>query len=159
MNILLVVLLLLVANGSPLLLGRALPARWQPALDGGMRLADGEPLFGGNKTWPGLAAAVLATGLASLALELDPRLGLAMGVAAMFGDLLSSFCKRRLRLAPGARAPFLDQLPECLLPTALAVCWLGLGWREFLLVPLLFLPASLLIRRLLHRLRAQTPAH
>jgi hypothetical protein len=39
-----------------------------------------------------------------------------VGIAAMAGDLVSSFVKRRLNLAPSSRATGLDQIPESLFP-------------------------------------------
>jgi CDP-2,3-bis-(O-geranylgeranyl)-sn-glycerol synthase len=42
---------------------------------------------------------------------------------AMTGDLLSSFIKRRMNLAPGSQALGLDQIPESLLPV-IACRWI-----------------------------------
>jgi hypothetical protein len=39
-----------------------------------------------------------------------------VATTAMAGDLLSSFVKRRLDLAPSSRATGLDQVPESLFP-------------------------------------------
>lgn len=38
----------------------------------------------------------------------------------MLGDLLTSFTKRRLNVAPSGQALFLDQVPESLLPLLFA---------------------------------------
>ncbi len=40
----------------------------------------------------------------------------ACGGLSLYGDLVSSFLKRRLALAPGTRVPALDHLPEAALP-------------------------------------------
>ena len=47
---------------------------------------------------------------------MPPTAGAMIGAAAMLGDALSSFIKRRLAIPPSGRAIGLDQIPESLLP-------------------------------------------
>jgi CDP-diglyceride synthetase len=120
-------ILLLVANAGPALLA-LLWGRGARPIDGGRVLRDGRPVFGASKTWRGLASAVLLTPVAAWALGFGWSLGFVVGLAAMAGDLLASFTKRRLGLASSASVPLLDQLPETLIPALLARSALGLDW-------------------------------
>lgn len=110
-------LLLMVANGVPIILQWLFKERWSWPVDGGRTLSlDGKPWLGRSKTWRGLVAAIPATGLAAVYVGLPFSTGFVAGAWAMAGDLLASFIKRRLNLAPSDRAPGLDQVPESLLP-------------------------------------------
>jgi CDP-2,3-bis-(O-geranylgeranyl)-sn-glycerol synthase len=144
--------LLLVANGSPVVLRMLLDGRWRQPLDGGRRLADGQPVFGPSKTWGGLVVALVSTTLCAVPVGLGLRVGVLIGLFAMLGDLLSSFVKRRLRLVSGAMALGLDQIPESLLPLLVCKPLLGLSWAQVLGVTFAFVAADLLISRLMYRL-------
>ena len=105
-------MLLVVAHSAPVVAAWIAGSRAAWPLDFGLELRDGERLLGAHKTWRGLLVAMAATGLAAGLLELPIQVGAGFGALAMAGDALSSFTKRRLRLAPGAWIPGLDQLPE-----------------------------------------------
>ena len=156
MIILFCLLLLLVANGAPIV-ARLLPVvhRWNRPLDGGYRLADGEPLFGAHKTWRGLAAAILFTAVAAGLAGYPLWLGALFGALSMLGDLLASFTKRRLGWHSGAPAPVLDQFPEALLPLMLLAGPLALGWPSILLIAVLFTLLDWLLSRLLYHWRVR----
>ncbi|MFA5047704.1 MAG: CDP-2,3-bis-(O-geranylgeranyl)-sn-glycerol synthase [Patescibacteria group bacterium] len=116
------------ANMAPPLFGRL---GWLEFLnrpvDGGKKLGD-NLLFGKNKTWRGLAAAVIfgvLTTLIQLGLShwqffrgislIDYSsnwlvFGLLAGSGAILGDLAKSFFKRRLGRKPGTAWPVFDQL-------------------------------------------------
>lgn len=145
-------LLLIVANGAPVVARMLLGRRFALPLDRGRVLADGNRLFGASKTVAGLLAAILAATLLAPLLGLDGWLGLLIGAAAMLGDLCSSFVKRRLGLASGAMAIGLDQVPESLLPLLVCMPLLGLAWPTVLLLTAAFLLADLLISQLFYRL-------
>jgi len=100
----------MVANAMPVLINGSKP------IDGGRLWIDGRRIFGDGKTWEGLTAGLLGGYMASLALStylnstsLFPIL-LAASIAALLGDLVGSFIKRRLGLSRGDPAPLLDQL-------------------------------------------------
>ena len=59
-------LLLGVANTTPLVAKRWFGSHWQAPLDGGLMFFDGRPLLGSSKTIRGLVAAVTATALGAL---------------------------------------------------------------------------------------------
>ncbi|MCB1765617.1 MAG: CDP-archaeol synthase [Candidatus Competibacteraceae bacterium] len=109
-------LLILVANGTPVLVTRLCGDWGGRPLDGGWILADGRRLLGDAKTWRGLLAAMLATGLGAVLLHWPIGVGIIIGLAAMLGDVLSSFIKRRLGLDSSSQSVGLDQIPEALLP-------------------------------------------
>lgn len=109
-------LLLAVANGAPVIAAKMLGERFSCPLDGGAEFIDGRPLFGKSKTVRGVVISILLSTLAAPLLGLDWWIGVAVGSAAMAGDLVSSFVKRRLNLTPSSRATGLDQIPESLFP-------------------------------------------
>lgn len=109
-------LLLILANSLPWLLGRLLNGRWATPLDLGLTLPDGRRLLGGHKTWRGVAAAAFGCTLAAWLAGLHWWTGSAFAALSLLGDALSSLCKRRLAITPGTEIVLLDQLPEALLP-------------------------------------------
>ena len=109
-------LLILIANGTPVITAAACGAWCAWPLDGGRVLADGRRLLGDAKTWRGVALAPLAAGLGAMLLDLPAMVGIVVGITAMLGDLLSSFVKRRLGVPTSGMALGLDQIPEALLP-------------------------------------------
>lgn len=145
-------LVLVAANGAPILAGWLLGKRLAHPLDGGRILPDGHPLFGERKTWRGLVAALLAATAMAPAVGMGAVTGMLIALFSMLGDLGSSFVKRRLALAPSSRAPLLDQLPESVLPLLLLKPTLGLGWLDIALVAGLFVLADIALSRQLYRL-------
>lgn len=123
-------ILLLVANGAPVLMGALAGSRAAMAIDGGFRLSDGYPLFGAAKTWCGLFAAFVATPGVAYLLGYGLPTGLFFAVGTMSGDLLASFCKRRLAMKEGSHVRGLDTVPESLLPLLMVKSQLGIGWLE-----------------------------
>jgi len=151
--------LLVVANLAPLLARRLLGARWQAPLDGGLRFVDGRPLLGPAKTVRGLAAAIVATALCAPVVGIPIVLGALMGAAAMAGDALSSFVKRRLGVATSAEAIGLDQIPESLLPLLAVQGALSLSLVQILGVTSVFVALGVPLRRLVHRMRLRNRPH
>lgn len=149
---LLLLLLIMVANAAPLLAGKLL-RRYNYPLDGGRNFLDGRPLFGSSKTIRGLAAAVVMTPPVSAALGLGWQAGLVIGLFAMLGDLFSSFIKRRLGMAPGSRAPALDQVPESLFPLLACRTIIELPAFQIMLLVLLFVAGSLLLSKVAFHLK------
>jgi hypothetical protein len=146
-------ILLLIANGSPILARGVLGDRFDRPLDAGARFTDGRPVFGRSKTIRGIGVSMLVTGLVAPLLAVPFVAGIAIGAFAMVGDLSSSFVKRRLALAPGARAMGLDQIPESLLPAVAMMGLFGFGWGSVALVVALFVVVDVSISPLLYWLR------
>jgi hypothetical protein len=145
-------LLLAVANTAPLFAKRWLGAHWSAALDGGVRFFDGRPLLGPSKTLRGLVAAIGATALAAPALGLPLATGALIGAAAMLGDALSSFAKRRLGRSPSSQATGLDQIPEALLPLLAVQASLGLTLWQIAAITITFFALEIPLARLFHSL-------
>ena len=119
--------LLTLANGTPVIAKRILGDWHARPLDGGVILPDGAPLLGKSKTIRGIVLAVLMTAAGAQVMGLGWRIGSVVGAMAMLGDVFSSFVKRRLKLAPSSPAIGLDQIPESLLP--LLACKASLALR------------------------------
>jgi CDP-2,3-bis-(O-geranylgeranyl)-sn-glycerol synthase len=144
-------LLLAIANGTPVAAKRLLGDTLAYPIDGGARLADGQPLFGHSKTIRGVLLAVLATTLASLLIGLGWKVGALVGVTAMAGDLFSSFIKRRLGLAPSSMALGLDQIPESLFPLLACRMLMPLSFLDVVAGVTLFFIGGLVVSRILFR--------
>ena len=140
-------LLLLAANGAPILTARLLHTRCSLALDMGYQLADGRPLFGSSKTWRGLFSTLLVCSLLAPLLGYSISFGLWFGALVMTGDLVSSFFKRRLGLLPSARCVGLDQLPEAILPALYALQVLDYSWLLAVPMALAFMLLDMLLSR------------
>ena len=147
---LLLLLLILIANGAPIIAKRLCSERCAWPLDGGLILADGHRLLGDSKTWRGIVIAPLATGLGALALDLPILIGVVIGSAAMLGDLSSSFVKRRLGMASSSMAPGLDQIPESLLPLLAVAGEFDLDALHILLIVIGFIALELALSRPLY---------
>jgi CDP-2,3-bis-(O-geranylgeranyl)-sn-glycerol synthase len=141
-------LLLLLANGTPVLARRLLKQRFAWPLDGGLRLPDDQPLFGTSKTLRGVVLSVVVTSLGAAGLGLGWQLGAVTAALAMTGDLCSSFIKRRMKLPSSSNAPMLDQVPESLFPALACQSQLGFSVAEILLIVTVFLIGNLLANRL-----------
>ncbi len=131
-------LLLIACNAAPILAERLLGRHGAWPLDAGRVAPDGHPWLGRAKTWRGLGAAVAVGVLVAAWLDLSLVFGAWFALLSMLGDLLSSFLKRRLGLPSSARATFLDQIPEALLPLLYAQVVAGLGWLQLVCVLVAF---------------------
>ena len=132
-------IVLLLANGAPIVAAGLAGARLGWPVDGGRFWRDGRRLLGPSKSWRGIAAGVLTAAIAAWPLGLSPALGAAAGALSLGGDLISSFTKRRLGVPPSGRATGLDQIPEALLPAAVLAPALDLGlWQVVALVAAFF---------------------
>lgn len=151
--------MLVLANGSPVVVARLLHQTGNRAVDGGRVWRDGRPVFGPSKTWRGLLSGTLACLLFSVWVGLGWLFGALFGLLALLGDLISSFIKRRMGLESSSRALWLDQLPEALLPMALAWLWLSLPVWEAVAVALLFALSNMLFSPVLYRLGIRKQPH
>ena len=144
--------LIVVANTSPILAKRLLGPRWRVPLDGGMRFFDGRRLLGPSKTIRGVIAAVVLTAIAAPLVNFPTAIGALIGAAAMAGDLLSSFAKRRLGVPSSAEAMGLDQIPEALFPLLVVEGLLDLSLAQILGITLLFLALEIPLTQISYRL-------
>lgn len=144
--------LLVLANGSPVVGKKMLGSRFAYPLDGDARFLDGHPLFGASKTVRGILLGVSIPTICAPLIGLDWRVGAVVGSVAMVGDLLSSFLKRRLDLAPSSRATGLDQIPESLLPLLVSRSLLELSVLDIAIATLAFFIGEIVLSRLLFKI-------
>ena len=145
-------LLLLIANGAPVIARYVLGRRWGQALDGGRLFADGRPWLGPSKTVRGVVASLLCTSVAAVLIGVPPGIGIQVAAGAMLGDVLSSFTKRRFGIPSSDMALFLDQVPEALIPALLVCTQLGISLSGVAGVVLAFVVLELVLSHLLFAL-------
>ena len=141
-------ILIAVANGTPVVAKRLFGETWAQPLDGGVTWLDGRPLFGPSKTIRGVVLSLLITPLFALALGFAWQLGLVVAATVMAGDLLSSFIKRRMGLAPSSQAIGLDQIPESLFPLMASRWMLPVSFLDIVAGVAIFLLAAPILSRL-----------
>ncbi len=115
-----VLILLALANGSPVIAKRICGENYATPVDGNTLFVDGQRLVGSSKTIRGIGVSLVVTALGAMLLGLQFWLGLLVASTAMAGDLFSSFLKRRLHLPSSSKVTGLDQIPESLFPSSLA---------------------------------------
>ncbi|MDJ0833856.1 MAG: CDP-archaeol synthase [Gammaproteobacteria bacterium] len=147
-------LLIVVANGTPLVVSKLLDGRMQLALDFGYRLPDQQPLLGPSKTWRGLLGSLLVTAFCAWVLGYPPLIGFWTALISMLGDAGSSFIKRRLGKPSSSPFLLLDQVPESLLPALVMADQFSLGLAAVFNLVLLFTLIDLALSRSLLKLRS-----
>jgi len=85
-SILQLLVLLMLANGTPVVAKKFLGERFTYPLDGGVVFVDGRPLFGRSKTIRGVVLAVLVTTAGAPMIGLEWGIGVLVGTFAMAGD-------------------------------------------------------------------------
>ena len=143
------VLLLVISNATPVIFSLLAGRHWNQPLDGNRLFRDQRPLLGPSKTIRGVLGAVLVTALLAPLFSLTALQGAGFALLAMAGDLCSSFIKRRLGIASSRSAPFLDQLPETVLPLWAMQPALGADTYEMITAVALFIVLDLLLSRLI----------
>jgi CDP-2,3-bis-(O-geranylgeranyl)-sn-glycerol synthase len=147
--ILKLLILLVLANGTPMILKKIMGHRFAWPLDGGLRFFDAQPLLGPAKT---VLGAILLAALAGSATGLGWEIGALVGSTSMLGDLFSSFCKRRLKLPASSRATVLDQVPESLFPMLACQPALELTAFEIFVIVVIFFIGDVIFSPLFYRL-------
>jgi len=143
-------LLIIIANGAPILIRVLLNDEFNLAVDFGYKLPDNKRIFGVSKTWRGIFAAFVVTSVAACLLGYSPEIGLLVAVYAILGDLLSSFIKRRLAMAPSSAAPLLDQVPESFFPAFIMMQIFNLEISSVILLVFIFIILELTISHVLY---------
>jgi CDP-2,3-bis-(O-geranylgeranyl)-sn-glycerol synthase len=143
-NLIHLLLLIIIANGAPIIL-RAL-------IDCGFRLPDNKPVLGSSKTWRGVIGAIVFTSIGAVLLGYSVPIGTQIAIYAVLGDVLSSFIKRRLGMAPSSMAPLLDQVPESLLPALMLMDTFEMDYQSILILVCVFIVMELLLSLIFFRL-------
>jgi CDP-diglyceride synthetase len=149
LHILQLLVLMTLANGTPIVAKRIFGPRFARPLDAGIMFLDGRPLFGPSKTIRGIMASILITTASAPLVGLDLTIGAIVAGAAMTGDLFSSFVKRRLNFPPSSQALGLDQVPESLFPMLACRGALSLTIQDIALGVGVFFIGELILSRLL----------
>ena len=144
--------LILVANGAPILAYKLLPNVGACPVDFGARFFDGRPLLGESKTIRGLISSFVCTVILAPILGLNISIGIVISAGAMVGDLLSSFAKRRLGLQASDRALVLDQVPESLIPILFVYEYVDLSIIDTIILVSAFVVLELVLSPILFRL-------
>ena len=151
LHILQLLVLMTLANGTPIVAKKIFGPRLSFPLDAGTIFFDGRPLFGPSKTIRGILISVLVTTASAPLIGLDLTIGAIVAGAAMAGDLFSSFVKRRLNSPPSSQALGLDQVPESLFPMLACRDALSLTIGDIALGVGIFFIGALILSRFLFR--------
>jgi CDP-2,3-bis-(O-geranylgeranyl)-sn-glycerol synthase len=130
---------MLIPNSAAVLFGGGTP------VDFGRTMKDGTRILGDGKTWNGLIGGTLSgMGLGMIQVIIMNLLDMPdwtyggctsctivilflLSFGSLFGDMLGSFIKRRLKIARGAKAPILDQY-DFLIGTMILIIPLQWAW-------------------------------
>ena len=151
LHIVQLLVLTMLANGTPIVAKKIFGPRFSFPLDAGTIFFDGRPLFGPSKTIRGILISVLITTASAPLIGLDLTIGAIVAGAAMAGDLFSSFVKRRLNSPPSTQALGLDQVPESLFPMLACRDALSLTTADIALGVGIFFIGALILSRFLFR--------
>jgi CDP-2,3-bis-(O-geranylgeranyl)-sn-glycerol synthase len=151
LRILQLLVLMTLANGTPIVAKKIFGLRFARPLDTGILFFDGRPLFGPSKTIRGIVASILITTASAPLIGLDLTIGAIVAGATIAGDLFSSFVKRRLNLPPSSQALGLDQVPESLFPMLACRDALSLTIVDIALGVGIFFTGELILSRLLYK--------
>jgi CDP-2,3-bis-(O-geranylgeranyl)-sn-glycerol synthase len=144
-------LLIIIANGAPIVIRQLLNDGFDLAVDFGQKLPDNRRIFGPSKTWRGIFAALVATTVAAWLFGYQPETGMLVAIYAVLGDLTSSFIKRRLSMQPSSMALLLDQVPESLFPALMLMEVFSLDFYAVILLILTFVILELALSHILYR--------
>jgi CDP-archaeol synthase len=144
------IVLLILANSSPLLAKKILGDRFSHPIDAGVVLSDGQPLFGRSKTIRGILSSVAVTSIGSELIGPGFGIGALVATTAMAGDLISSFIKRRLGFETSSRATGLDQIPEALLPLLACESFLPLSALDMGVILVIFVIGEVVLSPLFY---------
>lgn len=155
----LLLVLLTLANGTPLMAQMLLGKHFSYPLDGGHDFVDGRPVFGPAKTLRGVLCAIVVTTAAGPLVGLGWKIGLMVGCLAMAGDLFSSFLKRRLGRLSSSPVVGIDQIPESLFPLLACLGPLPLTIADVALGVALFFVGEIVLSRVLYAFDLRDPPY
>ncbi len=148
-----VLLLLLTANGIPVLARDLFGSKFSKPIDCGVTAYDNRPLFGYSKTWRGLLTSVFFTGLIAPLFNISLSVGVLFAVFVMLGDLISSFIKRRLGFVESSRYRIIDVIPESALPILVLQYQLELTMLESIVCIIFFFILEVVLSPILYFLK------
>jgi len=147
-----IVVLLLAANGLPIIARNLFQENFEYPIDFGFQLPDHHPVFGTSKTWRGIIASILGTGILAYLMGFPKIVVTRFGVYVMIGDLSSSFVKRRMGLPESSKTRGLDIVPESLFPLIMLDNYLNINMLELIIIIGIFVFVEITISPVLYRL-------
>lgn len=144
--------LILIANGTPVVARRLLRNHLSQPLDMGYCLSDKQPVLGASKTWRGVITSLLVTAFCAWVMGYEVLTGVSIALLSLFGDAFSSFIKRRLGKPASSMVLLLDQVPESLFPALVMAGNFALSSTAIILLVAIFVVAELLLSHLMFRL-------
>ncbi len=153
MLILQLLVLLIIANGTPIIVKNIFGKRFAFPVDGGINFFDKKPLLGNSKTVRGIISSLIVTPVGAVLVGLEWYIGIVVSGMSMLGDLFSSFIKRRFNMPPSSMALGIDQIPEALFPLLACQLLLPLTTASIVFIVILFFITELLLSRLLYKLK------
>ena len=111
-----VLILLSLANGSPVIAKRIFGAKCAAPVDGNTPFIDGRPLFGPSKTIRGIVVSLVVTALGAILLGLHFWIGLLVAGASMAGVLVLELFEAPNPPRPQQQGNWTHQLPKSLFP-------------------------------------------
>ncbi len=124
-------------NSAPVFLGKIKTPLLRP-IDAGKKLNDGSRLLGDGKTWQGVFSSMIGGALggyiASFFRNGSIPTGIIIGFAAIFGDMIGSFTKRRLKMKRGDKAGLLDQMDFITVSLIVASMFYSFDWKQILFI-------------------------
>jgi CDP-2,3-bis-(O-geranylgeranyl)-sn-glycerol synthase len=151
LELLQLLLLIIIANGTPILIQVSLNKKYDFPIDCTKHFVDTRRILGDSKTWRGALGACVVTSICSWLMGYAPEIGLLIATYAVLGDLASSFIKRRLGMQQSAMAPLLDQVPESLFPAVMMKATFGLDILSLILVTIAFIIIELALSQALYK--------
>ena len=147
-----VLALIIIANGAPIIARNLFRTHFDDPVDLGINFFDKRRIFGPSKTMRGIFVAVMVTPVAAHFMDINWFTGFLIGLYAMFGDLFSSFIKRRKGYEPSEMAFGLDQVPESLFPLLVIMNHFEFSLLEVLAMVGVFAVLELILSRILYYL-------
>lgn len=151
LELLQLLLLIIIANGTPILIRVLLNNKYDFPIDCGKHFVDARRVLGDSKTWRGALGACVVTPVCAWLMGYAPETGLLIATYAVIGDLASSFIKRRLGMQSSAMAPLLDQVPESLFPAVMMKATFGLDILSLILLTVAFIIIELVLSQTLYK--------
>ena len=96
------------------------------------------------------------TSITAVLIGYPASIGAQIAIYSMLGDILSSFIKRRLGMAPSSMAPLLDQVPESLLPAVMLMDTFELDLQSIVVLVCVFIIVELFLSYIFFKLGIRT---
>ncbi|MBT7410354.1 MAG: CDP-archaeol synthase [Methylococcales bacterium] len=152
MELVLLLILIIFANGAPIIVHKLIGQKYNYPMDFGVKFFDQRRILGPSKTIRGVIASILLTTLVAPLFGFSMTIGFLVGSGSMLGDLLTSFFKRRFGMVSSSMALGVDQMLESLLPLLACKSLLALNWNQISWLVFIFFVSCIVLSRILFKL-------